>query len=299
MKRNTLMLACVVLICALMPRVMTAQAVRHSTPEVSPDGQQILFVLNDGEQSDILVVNRDGTNITRLTETPNRNEHSARWSPEGDRVVYVARGDTENALFVLHLSTNTSSKVVEGSGIQTPSWSPDGLSIVYAAGAFPQLDIYSRDLTRSIPDRISREGGFIHTPLVSPDGSRIAFVAARLPADSGPRIYVMNADGSAEHPVSSSEWLAERPAWSPDGDWIAFQALSRPSDGGARTATLRIVRPDGTDGRAVAAHDRPFLDESPSWFPDGRRIAFQSDRNGEMRIYVLDIDDGSVRQVTR
>jgi Tol biopolymer transport system component len=57
---------------------------------------------------------------------------------------------------------------------------------------------------------------------------------------------------------------------------------------------------DVATGKAtkVAAHDRPYLDETPSWFPDGKRIAFQSDRTGVMQIWVMNADGSDVRQVT-
>jgi TolB protein len=42
-----------------------------------------------------------------------------------------------------------------------------------------------------------------------------------------------------------------------------------------------------------------YLDELPAWFPDGTRIAFQSNRTGSWEIWVMNADDSGVRQLTR
>jgi Tol biopolymer transport system component len=48
----------------------------------------------------------------------------------------------------------------------------------------------------------------------------------------------------------------------------------------------------------LAAHDKPLLDETPAWFPDGKRIAFQSDRSGRMAIWSMKVDGTELRQIT-
>jgi len=57
---------------------------------------------------------------------------------------------------------------------------------------------------------------------------------------------------------------------------------------------------DLTSGEAhkLAAHERPYLDETPYWFPDGKRIAFQSNRTGRMEVWVMNADGSGQRQVT-
>jgi len=46
-------------------------------------------------------------------------------------------------------------------------------------------------------------------------------------------------------------------------------------------------------------HTTPYLDETPSWFPDGKRIAFQSDRSGRMEVWVMNADGTGAVQVTK
>jgi TolB protein len=63
--------------------------------------------------------------------------------------------------------------------------------------------------------------------------------------------------------------------------------------------TIWIV--DVATGRSVkiGEHATPYLDELPSWFPDGKRIAFQSDRTGRWEIWLMNVDGSGARQLTR
>jgi len=58
---------------------------------------------------------------------------------------------------------------------------------------------------------------------------------------------------------------------------------------------------DVASGKAIklAPHDRAYLDETPSWFPDGKHIAFQSDRTGRMEIWIMNDDGTNASQITK
>ncbi len=77
-----------------------------------------------------------------------------------------------------------------------------------------------------------------------------------------------------------------RPAISPDGRWIAFTMLS----------DVWLMRADGTEPRNLTDH--PGEDGYPAWSPDGARIAFASNRDGDYDIYVVDADGTDLMQVT-
>jgi TolB protein len=52
------------------------------------------------------------------------------------------------------------------------------------------------------------------------------------------------------------------------------------------------------EARKLAAHTEPYLDEVPSWFPDGSRITFQSNRSGRVDVWVMNADGSGARQLT-
>jgi Tol biopolymer transport system component len=90
------------------------------------------------------------------------------------------------------------------------------------------------------------------------------------------------------------------PAWSPDGKRLAIQAgnysRERPAENTAHIWVIDLATGAKTK---LAAHARPYLDETPSWLPDGKRIAFQSDRTGRMEVWIMNADGTGAVQVTR
>ncbi len=126
-------------------------------------------------------------------------------------------------------------------------------------------------------------------PAFSPDGREIAFVSSR---DGGQAIFVMRSDGTGVRRLTDVADDAIYPAWSPDGRRIAFVSHRRSERG-----SIAVMNGDGTDVRILT--DSSAIDSHPTWSPDGRRIAFQADRSDASRIWTIDLDGGSVRQLTR
>jgi Tol biopolymer transport system component len=94
----------------------------------------------------------------------------------------------------------------------------------------------------------------------------------------------MNADRTNRRRVTISNEAEERPSWSRDGRYRAFQSAKR--EGGPHDAYIHVVEiATGTD-RRLGAHEKPYFDETPSWFPDGKRISFQ--RAGALQIAAPD-----------
>ena len=121
------------------------------------------------------------------------------------------------------------------------------------------------------------------SPSWSPDASRIAFVSDRSGTES---IHVMNADGANVRPLLAGR-AARDAAWSPDGTLLAFSTLS---EGQFRIA---VMSPAG--GALQFLTNRPGYHGTPSWSPDGRKLALVSDYvayDFAYHIYTM-ISDGS------
>jgi Tol biopolymer transport system component len=94
-------------------------------------------------------------------------------------------------------------------------------------------------------------------------------------------LFISNADGSAERPLTQPGSLDYNPSWSPKGDWIAFTSER------AGSADLFRVHPDGTGLERLT--DDPAYDDQAAFSPDGARIVFVSTRAaGTANLWILD-----------
>ncbi len=186
-----------------------------------------------------------------------------------------------------------------------PHWSPDGSKILFLSGRGTDgvHDLFIMNADGSQQRRLlSWPDSYEWGATWSPDGAYIAFTTTR---DYNYEIYVMPADGSAD-PINLTQNAAldTYANWSPDGRWLVFV-----SDRGGNwdiwkmdiAACLAARQAGGTDpaceGENLTA-DNIDDDLYPRWSPDGARIAFESRRNANRDIYIMDADGGNLTQVT-
>jgi YD repeat-containing protein len=157
----------------------------------------------------------------------------------------------------------------------------------------PNADIWRVPTGESAaPERLTDSPGDDRAPVYSPDGSRILFDSTR---DGNTEIYVMNADGGDQHRLTNDpgeDWGA---TWSPDGTFIALN-----SDRGG-PMDIWVMRADGSGLHRVTLGSSPADGRvTPSWSPDGTRIAYtyhQDDQPGE--IWSVPATGGAALNLTR
>lgn len=141
--------------------------------------------------------------------------------------------------------------------------------------------------------RLTRSAASDSNPTWSPDGRRVAFESNR----HGDRrsyqdsdVFVMNANGSGVREVTFSNRFDGDPAWSRQ-NVIAFESERN----GA--SDVYSIRPNGSGERRLTA--APAFDGDPAWSPDGRRVAFTSERDGgDREIYVMNADGTNQSRLT-
>ena len=101
----------------------------------------------------------------------------------------------------------------------------------------------------------------------------------------------MNVDGSG--PPIRLTTQSGRLSWSPDGKWIVFDSFHND------VTRREIYLMDGDGSNPGKVTNGIADDKYPVWSPDGRQIAFNSDRDGNSEIYVMNADGSGQTNLTQ
>jgi eukaryotic-like serine/threonine-protein kinase len=120
---------------------------------------------------------------------------------------------------------------------------------------------------------------------------QIAFASDRI--NNTLQIFLMNANGDNQHPITNQQDGACQPAWSPDGSQIAFISpcnINNRKQDQYKGAQIYIMNTDGSNLHLIPISPSPEGDYDPAWSPDGKKIAFTSLRTGISHIFVVNLD---------
>jgi Tol biopolymer transport system component len=128
-------------------------------PVWSPDGQRIAFTSTHDENTDIYVMNPDGSQRSRLTNDP-AEDRSPAWSPDGQRIAFVSAMDGTGGVFLIDRDGSRRTQLIADPHVMNPAWSPDGqylafgsdgriVTIRLADGHKTTINVLARSLTWS------------------------------------------------------------------------------------------------------------------------------------------------------
>lgn len=273
----------------------------------------ILFVSDRGGQTsdtgtplnDIYAMNADGTEVTNLTGTPAAVYRHLALSPDGGNVVFESDRSGCSNVWVMGTDGTDAVRLTGAPGErcnEAPRWSPDGSMIAFHTSRESidrSWEVYVMNADGSDPHNVSDNGGVAETAtdfahVWTPTGQVVFHHQT-----SGPmQAYVVNADGTGLQPMfDAADGYA--PFWSPNGSRVAFMSER---DGNRE---IYVMNADGTGAQNLtddAGTDTFNRDDLYSfvdpWSPDGTRLAFMSDRNGNQDVYVMNADGTGLVNLT-
>ncbi len=261
-------------------------------PLVSPSAPRILFESNRTGKTQLWIISADGTGERQLT---NRDgDVSGQWAPDGKSIFYSVMIRDTSWLYELWPDSSRERTIGAFTG-RGPQLSPARTRVVYDVGPWTASHLVLTDGQGRGGRQVTDDSLTVWRGVWSPNGRELAYTVSK---KSGMSVWVMNEDGSHPHQVTHltpEEGWAQMPAWHPDSHQLAFQANANSPKG---KSTLWLVNLQTTGAREIAPHTEAFLDETPSWFSDGRRVAFQSNRSGRMEIWTVNTDGSNLQQVT-
>jgi Tol biopolymer transport system component len=249
-------------------------------PVWSPDGTKILFGSND----DLYVMNADGSSRVKLVD--GAGIFTYRWSHDGSRIAFIAERTAGADIFedLWVMNADGSGQLKLASNAVDPTWSPDGLRIVFASTTAGDQQLHEINADGSGDTPLTVEPMRAAQPAWSPDGTKIAFVSV-LEKD----IQLINPDGTGLVNLTQGSALDDSPVWSPDGSRVAFN--TGPADQPLESDVAVINREGGDPSNLT---HRPGFDFNPDWSPDGSKIVFTRSDGGDSEIYTMN-EDGSAQ----
>ena len=236
----------------------------------------------------LAIMDYDGANPVMLTDgsalvlTP-------RLSPDATRVLYTSYEQGAPKVMLMQAGGGSRTVIDDTSGMTfAPRFSPDGRRAVFSMSVGTGSDIFVTDLGGRGQTQLTRTASIDTGPAFSPDGNRIVFESDR---GGTQQLYVMSASGGEAQRISFGQGRYATPVWSPRGDMIAFTKI----DGGR--FHIGVMRVDGSGEKLLTGS---YLDEGPSWAPNGRVLMFFRESPGSAggpAIYSVDSTGRNLRQV--
>ena len=221
------------------------------------------------------------------------------FAPDGHALAFIRTQNVAlSKLYRLPLAHNLTPSgeprpVTSGSAwTSSPSWSPDGREIIFAAGPWglPQLWRVA-ETGNPAPLRLAFSDGHANEPVVSRRG-QLAYSERSTDANIWrTELSPAGEAAGAPKPFAASTLSDSSPSFSPDGKRVVFAS----DRGGNRE--IWICDADGSNTIQLSSLRAPIAG-SPSWSPDSSRVVFDANPDGQFHLYTTAASGGVVRRLT-
>jgi len=172
------------------PAKFIASSRMDNEGEYSPDGKRIVFASDRSGNSELWVVNDDGSNPVQLTSLGGSATGSPRWSPDGKRIAFDSRLEGHSDIFVISAEGGSPHRLTtENAENNLPSWSRDGQWIYFSSDRTGKWQIWKTPAAGGVATQVTTNGGFF--ALEARDGRTLYY---RTDEDAG-FLWKMPVDG--------------------------------------------------------------------------------------------------------
>jgi len=257
-------------------------------PAFSPDGKTLLFSSKRNGSSansnlwkmDLLTsqanpltddLNADNVNMPGSSWNAATNKICFASSRSGNEEIWTMDPDGTNLQQITHTNNTVHDRA--------PTFSPDGTLITFQSDKYRGWEIYTIDVESLQTGKLTNNTANDWKPNWSSNRDKIVFQSNR---DGNWDIYIMNADGTDVRNITNDPAEDTDPSWSPDGTKIVYAS----THGGLDEPEIFVINAGGI-GEPERITDYAGYDGAPSFSPDGSSIAFESDRFGNLDIWLI------------
>ena len=301
-----------------------------SDPQLSPDGQQLLYVLAEADWdansrvSHVWRVDVDGSDAVQLT-TGTEGERSPRWSPDGRRIALLTkRGqDAAEQIYLLANGGGEATRLTDHpTEVSNIEWASDGSALYFLASDAKsgeqrarleaQDDVYAfeenydqRHLWMvSASDGGTRritEGDFsVRGFRLSSDGTQVVLRRAPAPileVGDQSEVWIMNTDGEQARRLTDNGIAEGGGELSPDGSQVLFLARASRDFEKYYNGNLFVIPVGGGAARELVPELGYSIDRA-AWSSDGQSVFFVANMGVHDELFAVDVTSGAIRQLT-
>jgi dipeptidyl aminopeptidase/acylaminoacyl peptidase len=270
-----------------------------SDPRISPDGTQIIYTRgwvdkqNDRRESSLWIMSADGGKNRFLARG-----NSARWSPTGDRIIYIAPVEPRGTqIFMRYMDAEGATSQITRVE-KSPSniaWSPDGTKVAF------QMNVESKVSWPVKMPRAPEGAKWVDTPRIV---ERLDYRSdgTGFDDDVDRHLFVVPATGGTPRQLTNGDWHHNGIEWTPDSTQILFTSNRIPdADYAWRESDIYSVNLTTGDIKQLTTRKGP--DGNPQVSHDGKRVAYTGydwTKNTwqDSKLYVMNIDGTDHRMVS-
>ncbi|HHL31854.1 MAG TPA: Tol-Pal system beta propeller repeat protein TolB [Oceanospirillales bacterium] len=231
----------------------------------------------------LLVADADGRNSQALV-TSQQPLLSPKWSPNGDKLVYVSFEKGNSAIYIQDLSTGSRELMSSYKGINSgPSFSPDGKQLALTLSKSGNPEIYIMDIYNKELKQITNSWAIDTGASWSPDGNKLLFTSDR---GGKPNLYQVDLDSLTAKRLTFEGDYNAGGSYSPDGNYICYVQ--------GNNNDYKIALRHNKSETSQQISDGP-LDETPTFAPNNNMILYATKNKKGQGILISTSLDGATK----